>query len=448
MKNEKDNINYNFTAALILVSLMFAVIACLSCENAITGNAGSTNNLNDILPAPKNLKAAADKTSLYPRVTLTWTPVPDAVYYVIYRSNDSTWTDYLCLTSTHSTTIYTDTSSTLKTGLVSYRIGAKKGFSSSPIGDLSGSVEVNVEIYIPDTTVNNTTTNNVVNPLPAPENLNAELDGNSSTLRVIVTWTPVVNATYYYVYRSTVPDWSDFICLSANLVATTVYPDTSFLKAGTTYYYRVGAKKVTSDPLELSDHVEIYIPHSGVSGLSASVLSQSSIRVMWNPVERAIKYRVYRALSSSASADWEPVAYLDSPEFTDTLLTPRTTYYYRVSVIDNNGKEEPRSNSFTNATTSSSITPPGNLAATANGMIITLTWDAVEGASTYYIFGSFSEEGPYALINSLSANLGTAYMAASLDYLTDIPLRANTTYHFKVSTGGTKSDSVSATTGS
>jgi hypothetical protein len=89
---------------------------------------------------------------------------------------------------------------------------------------------------------------------------------------------------------------------------------------------------------------------------------------------------------------------------------------------------------------------PTGLTATATGKIITLSWNAVKGAGSYLVYGSFTSGGPFVYIGS--TNYGTAFYVTHMDERGSIPLEPNTTYYFKVSVYDSElSSEVSATTG-
>jgi len=265
-----------------------------------------------------------------------------------------------------------------------------------------------------------------------------------------VTWNAIAGAARYRVYRTTGSSYSG----GGSPVGYIDAPSTEFTDTGlapsTTYYYRIAIISGNGDEGPQSNNYDYATTQSGptISGLSVTALSESSIRVIWNAVAGATRYRVYRATSSTSAAG-VAVGYADVPstEFTDTGLAPGTTYYYRIAIINGNGDEGPQSNNYDNATTPAG--PPNNLTATVNGRVITLEWDPVERASTYYVYGAFAASGPYAVIDSVSASYGTSYHVTSITQYGGVPLSGNTTYYFKVSSGtaGTQSASVSATTG-
>jgi len=89
---------------------------------------------------------------------------------------------------------------------------------------------------------------------------------------------------------------------------------------------------------------------------------------------------------------------------------------------------------------------PTGLTATVYGKIITLSWNAVENADQYEVYGSFKSGGPFVFIGYVRS--GTAFYVTSMDEQGNIPLEPNTTYYFKVCAySGELSSEVSVTTG-
>jgi len=86
------------------------------------------------------------------------------------------------------------------------------------------------------------------------------------------------------------------------------------------------------------------------NNISATATSSSTIRISWSAVTDATDYYVYRSLS--ASGFYSIVGSTANTSYTDTGLSPGTTYYYKVSAISRTYKESPLS-SYAFATTSS-----------------------------------------------------------------------------------------------
>jgi fibronectin type 3 domain-containing protein len=293
-----------------------------------------------------------------------------------------------------------------------------------------------------DSTNENTDT---TTKLPAPRNLTAV---SVSTSQINLSWTPVDGASYYNIYRTTDSTWGNYRIVSAS-VLTTQYDDIS-LFPGTTYYYKVGAKKTyTNDPVgELSGAVSAAT--SGSSGnagserlsvpqnLTALAVSTSQIYLSWTPVDGANYYNVYRTTDST----WQNYSIISSfgsyTVYNDYSLSPGTTYYYKVGAKRNSSSVDPDSelSDVASAVTKTSndmsgdLEAPDNLTATPHGRIITLEWDEVEGADSYQIYGSFASDGTFVYIGSVS--YGTAFNVVSMTVYGSIPLEPDTTYYFKV----------------
>jgi len=288
--------------------------------------------------------------------------------------------------------------------------------------------------------------------LPAPTDLRAEITGQTVTLY----WVPVPNAEYYAVYRST--DNENFNILNGAILSTVFYD--SLAKEDGTYVYKIAAREhYANDPLgkfaeiSVTINTPIQVKNIQVKNIQSTALSTSEIKVVWSAVAGASKYRIYRGedyipenMVSIADKD------VSATEFTDTSLEAKTTYYYRIAIIDSNDKEHALSSTYTWATTQVAPAPaPTNVTATAYGRVITLEWDAVKGASgSYIIYVAFAEAGPYAAIGTLGTTVGTTvYNVSTITPNSGIPLSPDTTYYFKVSAGNTGllSAPVSATTG-
>src|SRR5205823_7074447 len=70
------------------------------------------------------------------------------------------------------------------------------------------------------------------------------------------------------------------------------------------------------------------------TGVSASPVSASQISLSWTASSGATSYKVQR--SPDGSAGWTQVGTSTTTSFTDTGLSPATTYFYRVIAGNNN----------------------------------------------------------------------------------------------------------------
>lgn len=120
------------------------------------------------------------------------------------------------------------------------------------------------------------------------------------------------------------------------------------------------------------------------SGLKATNITSTSVDLTWNAStdnKNVVAYGVY-----NGNTFIEDVAV---PKYTDTSLTPSTTYTYYVTAKDSSGNESAPSAVLTVKTASTTSTPPSapdNLTVSSSSPTqISLSWAAVNGASKYLI---------------------------------------------------------------
>ncbi|MDR0645029.1 MAG: fibronectin type III domain-containing protein [Treponema sp.] len=266
-----------------------------------------------------------------------------------------------------------------------------------------------------------------------PSGVSATATSSSS---ITVSWNPVDNASYYYIYRSTS---SGGTYSYIGETSDAYYTNSSGLSAGTEYYYKVAAYNYDYGVGAQSWDAYAATKVAAPSNVTATATGSDSIRVSWDAVNGASVsgYQVYRSTSSSGT--YEKAGDPSASPYTDTGLSPNTTYYYKVSASNDSG-EGAQSSTYGSATTN--VAAPSGVTATAAGSTsITVSWDAVNGASRYYVYRSESSGGTYTQIGSYTT--ATSY--------TNTGLSPNTEYHYKVaaynSNGqGAQSSAASATT--
>ena len=80
-------------------------------------------------------------------------------------------------------------------------------------------------------------------------------------------------------------------------------------------------------------------PPASPTGLSASAVSSSQIALSWNVASGATSYKAQR--SADGSSGWTQVGTSSTTTFTDSGLSPSTTYYYRVVASNSVGDSAP-----------------------------------------------------------------------------------------------------------
>jgi fibronectin type 3 domain-containing protein len=233
--------------------------------------------------------------------------------------------------------------------------------------------------------------------------------------------------TNYAIYRSTEnaaeTDTAPTVPLTT-VGNVTSYSDTS-ATPGTLYYYRVAAINAKGEGM-LSNQASgtatgvPTAPAAPTLSASAHPGSSSQIDLSWTDVANETSYRVER---SNALLGWDPLATLGQnvTTYSDTGLSPNTSYTYRVVAINTVG--ETPSNPATATTNPAAPAQPSGVTATAaSSTEIDLTWDpSTTGATGYKVQRSPDGTSGWTQIATPTA---ASY--------SDVGLSANTTYYYRV----------------
>jgi flagellar basal-body rod modification protein FlgD len=122
---------------------------------------------------------------------------------------------------------------------------------------------------------------------------------------------------------------------------TSIYAYTEGVVDGLTsltgdFKLKVGGTEIgLNDILSISNKSSVLIP-SAPASVTATAMSQSSIKLEWPEVNGASGYTVY--FSRSPSSDFSELLSTPSTSFLDTGLEPGTEYYYKVSAYNSSGE--------------------------------------------------------------------------------------------------------------
>jgi hypothetical protein len=289
-----------------------------------------------------------------------------------------------------------------KFGAINYGFGSYDSFSSPLGGDL------------PENFVTNVT------PLPASSLVATTI----SSSQIDLAWTDnSSNEDGFRIERKlTAPgsEWSEIASVSAN---TTTYQNTGLTKL-TTYIYRVKAyADFDSTPSNEAQATTLDAPPSIPTNLSAQVLSQTEIKLTWNDVsDNEQGFKVQRKQGTGAWADVQTLG-AGITTWTDTGLTKKTTYSYRVYAYNAVGNSD-FSNVATATTKDSIPNPPTNLAATAPSWnLVTLSWTDASDNEDGFKLERKQGAGAWVQIASPVPNT-TSYI--------DSTVQASTTYSYRV----------------
>jgi len=296
----------------------------------------------------------------------------------------------------------------------------------------------------------------------APTGLTAT--ASSSTV-IGLGWTavtPPANCAIssYSVYRSTT---SGFTPSAVNLIASGLtspaYSDTG-LSPSTTYYYVVEASDTVGSSVPsaqataqtMAAGASCTAAPSAPAGVTATASSSSAIGLSWTavtpPANCAIgSYSVYRSTTSgfTPSAVNLIAGGLTSPAYSDTGLSPSTTYYYVVEASDTVGSSVPSAQASAQtkpagaSCTTAPLAPAGVTATASSSSVIGLSWTAVTPPanctiSSYSVYGSTTSGFTPSSGNLIASGVaGTSY--------SNTGLAASTTYYYAVEAVDTDSSS-------
>jgi GDSL-like Lipase/Acylhydrolase family/Secretion system C-terminal sorting domain/Fibronectin type III domain len=266
---------------------------------------------------------------------------------------------------------------------------------------------------------------------PVPPTLPPAAPGNTfaevvSSNHIDLQWTDNSdNETGFQIERSLTPG-SGYSLISTTSANTTSYSNTG-LKYNTKYYYRIrainsgGASTYTG---EVTGTTYQTLP-AAPTALASIAISIGQVNLTWNDAsDNETEFAIERSLTGGA--DFELMATMPSntTSYSDTNVSPVTTYYYRLSAANIIGNS-PYS---TVSTATTPILPPASplsLTATATSFSeIALSWiDNSDNESSFLIQRSLTSGNSFVTIATVDAD--------QLSY-TDNLLNSTTAYYYRV----------------
>ena len=141
------------------------------------------------------------------------------------------------------------------------------------------------------------------------------------------------------------------------------------------------------------------------------------VTLSWAPVDNAVKYEVYRALSENGL--YIKMYTTDGTSYTNTSAWTGYTYFYKVRAVAADGnKSEFSSIVSRTCDCAAPVVKAGNNASTGK---VTLKWDAVSGAKEYVVYRANYSNGTYT---KMFTTKNTTY--------TNTSSNAGYTYYYKV----------------
>ena len=191
-----------------------------------------------------------------------------------------------------------------------------------------------------------------------------------SSSQMAITWQKSATANHYHVYRNGI-----------NIASTTqnTYFDTG-LASGTQYCYQIRTVDAAGTESSFTSIVCNSTAILAPSGLTATALSSSQIRISWTASPGAAGYYLYR------DSEAVPLKTVASNSTVDSGLTADTSYCYAVSSFNAAGVESPKSGQVCVTTRVAAPATPTLTATLAAGPRVNLTWTTSAGAAGYRIY--------------------------------------------------------------
>jgi fibronectin type 3 domain-containing protein len=240
---------------------------------------------------------------------------------------------------------------------------------------------------------------------------------------VTLTWTASAGATGYNVKRATI-DGGPYTQLAQLAAPTSNGFTDSSVTNGTAYFYVVSSLDAvgeSANSTQVSATPEAPgVPPAAPTNLTATP-GNATVILTWTASTGATGYNVKRATTDGGP--YTQLAAATSNGFTDSSVTNGTTYFYVVSALNAEG-ESPNSAQASATPVAPTVPPaaPIHLTATPGNAVVTLTWTASLGATSYNVKRATTNGGPYT---QLAAPTAPTY--------TDSSVTNGTTYYYVVS---------------
>jgi fibronectin type 3 domain-containing protein len=248
-----------------------------------------------------------------------------------------------------------------------------------------------------------------VAPPPAPSGLST----SSGNREVELKWASSARASSYLVKRAETPGgpYSE--------IATAVGPghqDTG-LENEKTYYYVVTAVNAGGESAPSAEAQGVPVEAPAIPANVTATAGNKQVLIAWTAAPGATYYRVKRA--TDRRGPYVTVANVSRVSHVDNGVENGMAYYYVVHALNAGGRSgySPR----VSATPVPPPPPPTSVIALAGNFRVSLTWDAVPGATGYSIKRSISPNGPFSTIARIPQ---TSYF--------DAAVTNGTTYYYMV----------------
>jgi RHS repeat-associated protein len=241
----------------------------------------------------------------------------------------------------------------------------------------------------------------------------ASLSAVGGTDQVSLSWSSVVGASSYSIYRGTTSGGETSV---SSVAGTTSFTDTG-LSSGTDFYYEVTAVDAAGESTK-SNEANAYTVPAAPTGVTATG-GNDQVALSWSASTGATSYNIYRGTSSGGETSLTSVT--GATSYTDSSgLSSGTNYYYEVTAVDSAG-ESGYSSEASATTDQATLSTPTITSVSASGDYITITWTDSADIRTGFEIEVEDQQNPddtgpdtnYYLVGNASSTATSATISAS-----------------------------------
>lgn len=198
----------------------------------------------------------------------------------------------------------------------------------------------------------------------------------------------------YIIERKTLErsEWEEIDSITGRLNAE--YIDTE-LEDNHVYKYRIRVETydgIVSTPSEIVTVVTKALPN-GVKNITATKDLPREIKIQWQKTTQKDFKQYYLYRSESVDGSYTLIAMLYNPVFVDKIDEDGKSYFYRVSVVDQDGLESPHDKVSVHGMTLPKPDKVSLLKAKLNGSQVELEWSAKDSRIKSFTIVKTSKEG-------------------------------------------------------
>ena len=394
----------------LIVTGLIALAASACGVNSLTTAAG-TSSVTPGVPS----RIGATQGTLEDSVIIDWDSVEDAEYYVIYKAI-GTPESFKVIESKVLKLSYIDPA---PSGVYCYyKVAAGNGTNwSDPSSEVMGFA-----------------LDGVLMP-PASFSIPGSEIG-----QITLTWDSALMAVSYNIYRCELK-YGTYSKINTDPVTGLTYTNDLLVVPDTTYYYKIASVNAAGQEGPYSDIISgialQQIPVVPVDVTATDGNYGEKVLVNWTASEFTAYYQIYRA--TTADGTYDLIAdNVTGTEYADRSLVDGSIMYYAIVAVSTGGSSALSEEDAGNIDPDKpALLPPpiGVRASKGKNNLVTVSWDAVAGASGYTVYRSTSSNGTYTAVAGADPNqINPAVVDGRVSYDDSVVVTAKTFYYYKIST--------------